>query len=123
MPLQDENRIIVRRGLASIAQMPRNGLRELFQIQGLSRNLKATEIAWQITPLLNAAGRIGKPEIALGLLLGKESTERMEAGEAIVQANNERKKWEPKFGKLFTPWREKVLKKMAAGLSLLALPW
>jgi single-stranded-DNA-specific exonuclease len=92
MPLQDENRIIVRRGLASIAQMPRNGLRELFQIQGLSRNLKATEIAWQITPLLNAAGRIGKPEIALGLLLGKESTERMEAGEAIVQANNERKK-------------------------------
>ena len=92
MPLQDENRIIVRRGLASIAQMPRNGLRELFQIQGLSRNLKATEIAWQITPLLNAAGRIGKPDIALRLLMGKEGAERMEAGQAIVEANNERKK-------------------------------
>ncbi|MDX9828142.1 MAG: single-stranded-DNA-specific exonuclease RecJ [Spirochaetia bacterium] len=92
MPLQDENRIIVRRGLASIAVMPRNGLRELFQIQGLSRKLNATEIAWQITPLLNAAGRIGKPEIALKLLMAKESAERMEAGEAIVQANNERKK-------------------------------
>ncbi len=92
MPLQDENRIIVRRGLSSVAQMPRNGLRELFQIQGLSRNLKATEIAWQITPLLNAAGRIGKPEIALKLLMGKEPEERMDAGRAIVEANNERKK-------------------------------
>ncbi len=92
MPLQDENRIIVRRGLASIAQMPRNGLKELFQLQGLSRNLKATEIAWQITPLLNAAGRIGKPEIALKLLMDKEASGRIEAGEAIVEANSERKK-------------------------------
>ncbi len=92
MPLADENRIIVRRGLASMAAAPRNGLRELLQFQSLTRALSATEIAWQVTPLLNAAGRIGKPEIALKLFLAKEAPDRTAAVQAIVQANNERKK-------------------------------
>lgn len=92
MPLRDENRIIVRRGIAAIAATPRKGLRELLQAQGLGRNLNSTEIAWQVTPLLNAAGRIGKPDMALELLMSEDPAERISAVERIVQANGERKK-------------------------------
>ena len=92
MPLKDENRIIVRRGIEAIASSPRKGLRELLQAQGLGRSLTSTEIAWQVTPLLNAAGRIGKPDIALELLMSEDPGTRAKAVENIVQANGERKK-------------------------------
>jgi len=92
MPLKDENRIIVRRGVDAIASTPRKGLRELLQAQGLGRNLSSTEIAWQVTPLLNAAGRIGKPDMALQLLMAEDPASRTKAVEDIVLANGERKK-------------------------------
>jgi len=92
MPLRDENRIIVRRGVEAIAASPRQGVKELLQTQGLGRSLSSTEIAWQVTPLLNAAGRIGKPEIALDLLISQDGAARIKAVEDIVQANGERKK-------------------------------
>ena len=92
MPLRDENRIIVRRGVEAIGATPRQGLAELLQAQNLGRGLTSTEIAWQVTPLLNAAGRLGKPEIALDLLLSKDPAARMKAVQDIVQANAERKK-------------------------------
>ncbi len=92
MPLKDENRIIVRRGVDAIAATPRKGLRELLQAQGLGRSLSSTEIAWQVTPLLNAAGRIGKPDMALRLLMAEDPASRTKAVEDIVLANSERKK-------------------------------
>jgi len=92
MPLRDENRIIVRRGVEAIGAAPRKGLAELLQAQGLGRGLTSTEIAWQVTPLLNAAGRLGKPEIALDLLLSSDPAARMKAVQDIVQVNAERKK-------------------------------
>ena len=92
MPLKDENRIIVRRGVDAIAATPRKGLRELLQSQGLGKSLSSTEIAWQVTPLLNAAGRIGKPDMALELLMSDDAGSRTKAVENIIRANGERKK-------------------------------
>jgi single-stranded-DNA-specific exonuclease len=92
MPLKDENRIIVKRGIEAISGSPRKGLKELLQALGLGKSLSSTEIAWQVTPLLNAAGRIGKPDIALRLLMSDDTTERAAAVESIIQANSERKK-------------------------------
>jgi len=92
MPLKDENRIIVKRGIEAISGSPRKGLKELLLALGLGKTLSSTEIAWQVTPLLNAAGRIGKPDIALRLLMSDDTTERAAAVESIIQANSERKK-------------------------------
>lgn len=92
MPLKDENRIIVRRGVASISSSPRKGLKELLAALGIARTLSSTEIAWQVTPLLNAAGRIGKPGIALSLLIENDQARRAKSVEEIIQANNERKR-------------------------------
>lgn len=92
MPLRDENRIIVKRGIEAISLSPRKGLKELLQALGLGKTLSSTEIAWQVTPLLNAAGRIGKPDIALRLLMSDDPAARADAVENIIQANGERKK-------------------------------
>jgi single-stranded-DNA-specific exonuclease len=109
MPLKDENRIIVKRGVASLSALPRQGLKELLLDLAIGKTPSATDLAWQVTPLLNAAGRIGKPEIALKLLMSEDGAQRAEAIEMIKQANGERKKmgsevWEavyPEAGKCF----------------------
>ena len=60
MPLRDENRILVRRGLASINKKPRAGLSELLLKSNLlGKRMGAGDIAWQVTPIVNAAGRMG----------------------------------------------------------------
>ncbi len=92
MPLRDENRIIVKRGIQAMGNSPCKGIADLLQVQGLGRSLSSTEIAWQVTPLLNAAGRLGRPEIALDLLLSSDPSAREKAVQDIVKANAERKK-------------------------------
>ena len=106
MPLKDENRIIVKRGIEAVSLSPRKGLKELLLSLGLGRALSATEIAWQVTPLLNAAGRIGKPDIALALLMSDDPAERAKAVDDIIKANGERKKlgadiWEAIYPEAF----------------------
>ncbi len=80
VPLQDENRIIVREGLKRISTTVRPGLRALLECAGLSAPLKADELAFRIGPRLNAAGRLGDASLGVRLLLtGKTETARAAA--------------------------------------------
>jgi single-stranded-DNA-specific exonuclease len=92
MPLKDENRLIVRRGVDGINTAPTNGIRELKLSLNLARPLGAIEIAWQITPTINAAGRLGTPRLALDLLQADTIERAIEAASQLVQANNERRR-------------------------------
>ena len=93
MPLRDENRILVRRGLAAINQKPRAGLSELFQKANLlGKRLGAGDIAWQVTPIINAAGRMGAADKALSLFLGKTRGEREALADDVIQMNVERRR-------------------------------
>jgi single-stranded-DNA-specific exonuclease len=93
MPLRDENRIIVRRGLASLRENPRPGLSDLLFKLGLAgRRFGTTEVSWQLCPALNAAGRMGRPDKALALLLAEGSVEREALAGEIIAMNEERKK-------------------------------
>jgi single-stranded-DNA-specific exonuclease len=93
MPLRDENRILVRRGLAALNQRPRAGLSELFQKAGLlGKRLGAGDIAWQVTPIINAAGRMGSADKAVSLLLGQDKAGREAAADEVIQMNVERRR-------------------------------
>ncbi|MGA2548431.1 MAG: single-stranded-DNA-specific exonuclease RecJ [Rectinemataceae bacterium] len=93
MPLRDENRILVRRGLTAINQKPRAGLSELFQKTNLlGKRLGASDIAWQVTPIINAAGRMGAADKALSLLLGKTRPEREALADEVIQLNVDRRR-------------------------------
>ncbi|HYW84043.1 MAG TPA: DHH family phosphoesterase, partial [Spirochaetia bacterium] len=76
MPLVDENRILVRRGLELLRASERSGLRQVFKRKDLlGKRISTTDIAWQVSPLLNSAGRMGEPGIATSVFLAKTTEE------------------------------------------------
>ena len=94
MPLKDENRIFVRRGLASInAGKIRPGLIELMsRLNLLSKHITATTLGWDVVSNLNAAGRLGHAEYAADLFISKDASRRDEIAQKILDCNTERKK-------------------------------
>ncbi|MCL1815743.1 MAG: single-stranded-DNA-specific exonuclease RecJ [Treponema sp.] len=93
MPLRDENRLIVRKGIEAMLQKPRPGLSELLFKQDLAgRPLSAEEISWQLTPVINASGRMGRAEKAAALFLSEAPRERDVLASEITEMNNERKR-------------------------------
>lgn len=93
MPLRDENRILVRRGVAAIDAKPRAGIVELLAALGLlGKRLGAVELAWQVTPAINAAGRMGEPEAAVSLFLARDRTEREALASKVVLMNQDRRR-------------------------------
>lgn len=94
MPLQNENRILVRQGIASMNKGKyRSGLYELIQKQNmLGKKISSTDLSWNIVPLLNATGRLGEPETALQLLIEENPQTREKIADRILALNIERKK-------------------------------
>ena len=76
MPLVDENRILVRRGMDLLRASERSGLRQVFKRKDLlGKRISTADIAWQVSPLLNSAGRMGEPGIATSVFLAKTTEE------------------------------------------------
>ena len=71
VPLVDENRILVRHGLLSLAQRSPLGLAKLLGITGLAEKpaLGSEDIAFVLAPRLNAAGRLGQAQMGVELLV------------------------------------------------------
>lgn len=94
MPLLDENRIFARSGLALInGGKIRRGLAELFaRLSIVGKKVTSTDMSWTVIPALNAAGRLGQPEIALELLLSDNAKEREDKAQKIIELNEERKR-------------------------------
>lgn len=94
MPLQNENRILVRQGLASLnTGKVRPGLLELMARQNLlGKRISSTDLSWTVSPALNATGRLGQPETALKLFLAHDQAERNTLADQILQLNIDRRK-------------------------------
>ena len=89
VPLVDENRILVRHGLESLANAPTLGLATLMDVAKVTprkhpdgkMRLDTEALGFQIAPRLNAAGRLGQPQLAVELLM----TDRPERAEELAQ--------------------------------------
>lgn len=93
MPIVDENRTLVRRGLQRLNSDPNPGLAALMQQAGLTnRTLASRDIGWTISPLINATGRMGTPSVAVELLLSEAPAERARIAEEIQKLNQQRKR-------------------------------
>jgi len=92
VPLLGENRVIVRRGLAQLAQSDRVGLSALIERVGLSGKALTTEaIAFNIIPRLNAVGRMGPVDDAIELLLTDDYPYAWDISERMEDLNEQRK--------------------------------
>lgn len=92
MPLQKENRIIVREGLKAIGSCDNPGLQKLIARCELNpAALSAYHIGFVIGPCLNAGGRLESAKLGLSMLLetGEESAEA--AAERLKALNDRRK--------------------------------
>ncbi len=95
MTLVGENRSLIKYGLYSISQSKLPGMRALIQTTGLDgKDISSINIAFQLAPLLNAAGRIGHARLAVELLTSDNELRSIRIAEYLKQQNNERRKVE-----------------------------
>lgn len=92
VPLLDENRIIVKRGLSRLKFSPRVGLSALMKKAGVEdRLLNAELLALTLIPRLNSAGRLGSADLAMDLLLTKDPTNARVISEKLEENNQRRR--------------------------------
>lgn len=86
MELKDENRIIVKHGLANMRHTRNQGLKALMEVCGVERRqVSAYHIGFILGPCMNATGRLDTAKRALELL---QSREREEAAGIAAELKN-----------------------------------
>lgn len=92
VPLIGENRVFAYYGLKVLKKTPRPGLAQLFQKLRVKReHLNEDDIGFTITPRINAASRMGSPDIAFNLLSTDDVALAGAYADALEHVNNERK--------------------------------
>jgi single-stranded-DNA-specific exonuclease len=95
VPLLGENRILAKFGLAALARTRRRGLRRLVSsVLRPGEDLDAGHIGFRIGPRINAAGRLGKADAAIRLLLTDDDAEADRLAAALDGENKRRQEIE-----------------------------
>jgi single-stranded-DNA-specific exonuclease len=90
VPLQGENRIFVTTGLERLNATRRPGLLALKAVAKSPALLGSHEVAFQLAPRLNAAGRMENAEQALRLLLARAAKEAEPIARGLDERNRQR---------------------------------
>lgn len=95
VPLLDENRELVKTGLAMMGESASPGLSALAEKARVAlETICAEEISFALAPRINVAGRIGSVDQAVELLLCREEERAVELAEEICALNDRRKELE-----------------------------
>lgn len=95
MPLLEDNRILVSEGIFRIRNFPKQtpvALRELLKSLQLNySSFDEQNISFHVSPTINAAGRLGKSQAALDVLLENDPLEAAKKSKELRSINKERK--------------------------------
>ena len=94
VPLLDENRILVKNGLQTLARQHRPGIHALCEIAHTYEPLTTGDITYRLAPRLNAAGRMGDPGDSLRLLEADSMVEAAALARRLDEYNRERQRIE-----------------------------
>lgn len=95
VPLNQENRTLVRYGLKALAQTKLPGLRALMSRAGLDDGpLEAGQVAFRLAPRINAAGRMIEAMTALELLMSDDPSHTPALADQLEDANDRRREEE-----------------------------
>ncbi len=98
VPLVDENRALATTGLRGLARTQKPGLRALMRVAGVDpATVDATAVAFRLAPRLNAAGRLGRPDVALHLVLTDDVREADLLANELETLNRDRQAVEEKI--------------------------
>ncbi len=87
MPMQDENRAIVKMGLENFQH---KSLKKLAELSNCSAVVSVNDVAMRIAPKINAAGRVGSPQAALDVLLSRDRADLSKVNK-LLELNDKRK--------------------------------
>ena len=91
VPLLDENRALAAAGLRALGCSRRPGLQALMRSAGVDpAAVDAGAVAFRLAPRINAAGRLGKPDIALELVLTERADEARRLAADLEELNRDR---------------------------------
>jgi len=96
MPLIDENRFYVKKGLELLNNCENLGLNILIEKLKL-KNITSTDIGYKIAPCLNAAGRLESADLAVELLLTEDIKEANKITDKIIELNIMRQELQKKI--------------------------
>ena len=91
VPLKKTNRLLVKKGLEIINRSPNKGLNILKNKLGLIGKIKASDLAYYLGPCINAAGRIGNPNLGFNLLTLSTEKDLDNIANKLIESNNQRK--------------------------------
>lgn len=119
VPLSAANWALAHAGLKRLRESPRPGFRALMESAGLApADLTDRDISFAIAPRLNAAPRLGRPELARDLLLAatRESAKRLAA--EIESLNTQR---QGDLEVMMSEARDQALDQVEAGAGVLVV--
>ena len=91
VPLLDENRSLAIAGLRALARTQRPGLQALMRnAQVDPAAVDAGAVGFRLAPRINAAGRLGRPDAALELLLTTDADEAKRLADELETLNRDR---------------------------------
>ena len=98
VPLLDENRALTTTGLRGLARTQKPGLAALMRVAGVDpATVDATAVAFRLAPRINAAGRLGRPDVALHLVLTDDVREANLLANELETLNRDRQAVEEKI--------------------------
>jgi single-stranded-DNA-specific exonuclease len=97
VPLVGENRILVRKGLQTMARTVHPGVRALMDVAGVGGTPEAYDIGFKLGPRLNAAGRLDTARAALELLLARDPGTARLLAEDLDRQNRDRQALEQRI--------------------------
>lgn len=99
VPLVDENRVLVKFGLAGLRERSSLGLKALMQVCGLAdkKEFDAEDIGFTIAPRINAAGRLGQARLAVELLTTDNAERALALAKYLDELNKNRQTVERKM--------------------------
>lgn len=95
VPLQGENRILVKYGLQALANSQRPGIQALLELTGLSGQLlKTWHIGFVLGPRINAAGRLDTADHSVDLLSTRDTKQAQQLAQVLEELNKKRRRLE-----------------------------
>jgi single-stranded-DNA-specific exonuclease len=91
VPLVGENRVLTKFGLKVLAKQIRPGIRALCDVSGITNIIKSSDIAFKLAPYINAAGRLGDPNIAYRLLVTDNIVDALSLAQQLKDYNLQRR--------------------------------
>jgi len=90
VPLVEENRILVRRGLRQMGSSRWLGLHALMEVSAVNGTPRGGDIGFRLGPRINASGRLGTAQESLRLLTTDDAAEARRIAASLENQNRER---------------------------------